>query len=96
MKIKTFWILWGFAALICAIVLVFFFIGLADGSVSSFNIGIWLVIMIALIIIIGGSLLANKHNYPVLGMVLLLLLAVPGLLFGLILFLMTAANTSWN
>src|SRR5215217_3048043 len=35
----AFWLLWGFDALIAAVVLYFFFAGLADGSVSSFNAG---------------------------------------------------------
>jgi hypothetical protein len=33
-------LLWGFDALIALVVLCFFFVGLADGSVSSFNRGL--------------------------------------------------------
>ena len=43
-----FWILWGIDAIVGAIAVAFFFIGIADGSVSSFNIALWLVILAAL------------------------------------------------
>ncbi len=55
MKLWLFWIFGGIDALICIVVLVFFSIGLADGSVSSFNAGIWTVIWVALASIMAGG-----------------------------------------
>ena len=58
---KLFWFIWGFDALIAAIFLFFFFWGLADGSVSSFNIVLWLGILAGLAGILGGSLDSNRR-----------------------------------
>jgi len=88
--------LWGIDALICAIILVFFFLGMVNGSVSSFNIGIWISILAALAVILGGSLLLKIFGYPVLGKILLPVLAIPGLLYGLFIFLTIVTKTSWN
>jgi len=96
MKLRLFKIFLGIDLLICAIVIVFFFVGLADGSVSSFNIGIWIIIYVVLAAIMFGSLGLKKSGYPVLGTILLLVLAVPGLLSGLFLFLFVVSGSSWN
>jgi hypothetical protein len=93
---RTFWILWGFDALIAAIFLFFFFWGLADGSVSSFNIVLWLGILAGLAAVLGGSLkLRSKgHAGPALG--LLMILAIPGVL-GLLFFLaVLILQPRWN
>jgi len=95
-KERLFWVLWGFDALICAIVLVFFFLGTAKGWVSSFNIGIWVAILAALAVVVCGSLWLKTLGYSILGVILLLVLAVPGLLFGLFIVLFSVSNTSWN
>jgi hypothetical protein len=39
-------ILWGFDLLIALVVVFFFFWGLSDGTVSAFNIGLWLVLLL--------------------------------------------------
>ena len=96
MKLRLFWMLWGFGALICTVILVFFFLGMVNGSVSSFNIGIWIGILAALTVILGGSLWLKKLGYPVLGTILLLVLAIPGLLYGLFIFLILVTKPSWN
>lgn len=51
----SFRILWGLDAAIALIFLYFFFAGLADGSISSFNIGLWLLILLAIATILGGG-----------------------------------------
>lgn len=96
MKSWLFWILWGIDALISVIIGSFFLLGLANGSVSSFNIGIWITILAALAVIIGGSLWLKKCRYPVFATLLLLVLAIPGLLYGLFMFLIIVTKTSWN
>ena len=40
-----FWIPWGIAAIVTGLAVVFFVVGLADGSVSSFNAGLWALIL---------------------------------------------------
>jgi hypothetical protein len=96
LKLKLFWIFWGIDALICVIALVYFFLGLANGSVASFNIGIWMAGLAALTVIIVGSLLLKKHGHPIFGIVLLLVLAIPALLYGLFVFLFVVTGTTWN
>ena len=64
--------------------------------IRGFNIGIWIPILAALVVILGGSLWLKKLGYPVLGTILLLVLAIPGLLYGLFIFLTIVTKTSWN
>jgi hypothetical protein len=96
MKARLFWICLGIDALVCAIAVGFFFVGLADGSVSSFNIGIWTILLAVLTGIIAGSLWLNAHGHPVKATLLLLVLAVPALLCGLIILLALVSGSSWN
>jgi hypothetical protein len=91
-----FWFLWGFDALIALVVLYFFILGLVDGSVSSFNMGLWSVILLALAGIMGGSLLLRYAGHPVIAAVLLAMMAVPGLLTGLFFLLMILLKPRWN
>ena len=96
MKLWLFWLFWSIDVSISAIIVVFFFLGIVDGSVSSFNIGTWIAILAALAVIIGGSLWLKILGYPVLGTILLLVLAFPGLFYGVFIFLMIVTKTSWN
>lgn len=91
-----FWIFWGLDALICAIVIVFFLPGLADGSVSSFNTGIWIAIFAALIVILAGSLWLKVVEHPVFGTTLLLALGIPSILYGLFIFMSIVTKSRWN
>lgn len=89
-------ILFGFDALVALVMLYFFFIGLADGSVSSFNAGLWFIILLALAGIMGGSLWLRSTGRPRSAIALLLLLAVPGLLGVLFLLVVLITNPRWN
>jgi hypothetical protein len=91
-----FWILWGFDAIISLVVLYFFFIGLNDGSVSSFNMGLWSVILVVLAAVMGGSLWLKSVNQMVLAKLLLFLLALPGLLYGLFMLFVIIGKPRWN
>jgi vacuolar-type H+-ATPase subunit I/STV1 len=91
-----FWFPCAVDVVIAIIVLYFFLVGLADGSVSSFNIGLWLLILLGLGSILGGSLWLKTAGHPTLAMVLLLILAIPGLLYGLFLLALVIAAPRWN
>jgi hypothetical protein len=91
-----FWVLWGFDAIISLIVLYFFFVGLADGSVSSFNMGLWLMILAAVGGVMLGSLWLKSNNHLSLSKVILCIFAVPGLLYGLFVLMMLGNNGRWN
>lgn len=96
MKLWFFWIFWVIDALISVIVVVYFFIGLADGSASSFNSGIWAAILAALAIILAGGYWLKVVGRPGFGTTLLLVLGIPSILYGLFIFLTIATNSRWN
>jgi hypothetical protein len=96
LKLWLFRMLLGIDAIICAIIVVFFFIGMVSGSVSSYNIGLWIAILAALAVIFGVSLWLKMLGYTVFGTLLLLVIAIPGLLYGLFIFLTIVTKTSWN
>lgn len=91
-----FWILWGFDALVAGIAVAFFFVGLADGSVSSFNILTWTVLLAALGAVLGGSLWLRSSGHPSAATGLLFVLAVPAFLGGTFLVLLVVLNPRWN
>jgi hypothetical protein len=91
-----FWILWGFDALAAAVMLYFFFVGLWDGSVSFSNIGLWMVILLVLGGVLGGSILLRHVGYSVAAWIFLVLLALPGLLGGLFFLLAIILHPKWN
>lgn len=91
-----FWLLWGFDALIALVVLYFFFTGLADGSVSSFNIVLWLIILLGLAGILGGSLCLRSAGRKGIAMVVLLFLAIPGVLYLLFFLILLITTPRWN
>jgi hypothetical protein len=93
---RMFWTLWAVNAVIGAIVLFFFFWGLADGSVSSFNIGLWTTMLAALAVVIGGSLWLKSSGRRRLGVSLLMVFALPGLLYAAFLVVVIASGESWN
>ena len=91
-----FWLSWVVNAVIAAIVLYFFFAGLSDGSVSSFNMLLWLGLLAGAGVVVGGSLLLRGSGKPKTGMVLNLLLAVPGLGFALFFLVLILSHPRWN
>jgi hypothetical protein len=91
-----FWLLWTVDAVVAAVFVYFFFAGLADGSVSSFNIVLWSLILLGLAGILGGGPLLRAKVHPLAGLALVALLAVPGLLAALLLLVLLVAQRRWN
>ncbi|MCB9291286.1 MAG: osmoprotectant transporter permease [Lewinellaceae bacterium] len=91
-----FWILWGFDACIALVALYFFFIGLGDGSVSSFNLGIWLLLLGGLAVILLWSLWLKGRERLLLAKGVLAILAAPGLLYALFMLLVILSGSRWN
>ncbi|MCC6946127.1 MAG: hypothetical protein IT539_00025 [Bradyrhizobiaceae bacterium] len=92
----TFKILFGIDLLIAAIVLYFFLIGLADGSVSSFNMGLWAALLAALAAILGGGYALGAAGRTTLASLVLLVLAAPGALYALFILLVILSGERWN
>ena len=84
------------ALLVAVVAVVFFFVGIADGSVSSFNIALWLGLLgaIAALLALGRSLRVRGH--PKAAVALLSLLALPGLMYAFFMILVVASGTKWN
>jgi hypothetical protein len=91
----TFWIAWGIDLIAGLILLAFFAIGVVDGSVSSFNLGLWLVILaIAGVVLLGG--LALRHTHARAALALVMLAAVPCALLGLFFLVVMVVPARWN
>ncbi|RFS15108.1 osmoprotectant transporter permease [Emticicia sp. C21] len=91
-----FWVFWGIDAIVALIALYFFFVGLADGSVSSFNMGLWLVLLIVLAGVLFGSLALKAAGNLNVAKILSGALAVPALLFLLFFVVVIASGEKWN
>lgn len=91
-----FWILWGIDAVIAVVFLGFFIAGIADGSVSSFNAGLWIVILAALGALLWGGYALRAAGRSGLATKLLMLLAVPAILIGALFVVVLVSNPRWN
>ena len=91
-----FWTLWGIDALVAAILIVFFVIGLADGSVSSFNIRLWLALLGAGAALLCGTPLLHGAGRASLAQTLLGIVAVPAVATGLLLLAALVLKPRWN
>lgn len=88
--------LWWIDVIAAAIAVAFFFIGVADGSVSSFNIALWIALLGAIaVVVLGSRALERKgQRWPASG--LAALLAIPTLLYGLMIAIFVLSGTRWN
>jgi uncharacterized membrane protein YhaH (DUF805 family) len=93
---RTFWILWAIAVLTALVCVAFFIVGLFDGSVSSFNIGLWLFILFILGSTLLGSYRLRMAGFNGWAMVVVFVVAIPGLLFGFFVLVVLLSDTSWN
>jgi hypothetical protein len=91
-----FWFLWAINAVIAAIVLYFFFEGVADGTVSSFNILLWLALLGIVAAEVGGSLWLRSLGQSALAIGLLLLLAIPGFLAALFFLIVLISHPNFH
>ncbi|TMH27719.1 MAG: osmoprotectant transporter permease [Betaproteobacteria bacterium] len=78
-----FWLPWSVDVVVALIFVYFFFVGLGDGSVSSFNIVLWLLILCVSAAVVGGSLALRASGRTVLAIALVTIIAVPSVLIGL-------------
>jgi len=91
-----FWVPWTIDAIIAIIGIYFFIVGLADGSVSSFNLGLWLVTLLVLVMVVAGSLWLKSVGRIGPAIMLLLILTVPGVLFGIFMAFLVLTVPRWN
>lgn len=86
----------GIDVLVALVVVYFFIIGLADGSVSSFNMNLWLGLLVAVAAVVGGGWMLDTTGKPGAAIAVLLILAVPGVLYALFILLIVIAQPRWN
>jgi hypothetical protein len=91
-----FGILCGIDVLIAAIFFYFFVWGMADGTVSAFNIGMWMAILAGIATILGAGVALRANGRHVAASLVLAVLAAPGLLFGLFFLVLIVASPSWK
>src|SRR5262249_15121251 len=92
----AFWFLWSVDALTALIAVYFFFVGLADGTVSSFNIGIWTVLLLGLGGVVLGSLALRAAGREAWARAVVVALAVPALGVGLFFAVLLGTHPRWN
>jgi hypothetical protein len=88
--------LWGIDAVIALVIVYFFVVGLADGSVSSFNGGLWAGILATLGAVLFGSYSLRAAGRSRAAISVLMALAIPGVLCGLLLLAAIILQPRWN
>ena len=91
-----FWILWTFNALMALVPIYFFFVGLADGSITSRNLGLWSLIILIVGAVLVGSLWLKGHEHLGFSKIVLLLAAVPGVFVLLYFLIVFTSKARWN
>lgn len=89
-------ILFGIDAVVALIFLYFFTLGLHDGSVSSFNIRLWLATLAGLAVILVAGWMLNARGNRRTAQAVLLVLAVPAVLFALFMLSVIIMHPRWN
>lgn len=92
----VFGILWAINALAAAILIYFFLAGVADGSVSSSNIGLWSGILVVCAVTLVGSLALRKTGHSALGNLVLSPIAIGAVLFVVFFSFLIGSGGRWN
>jgi hypothetical protein len=91
-----FYIVFGIAAAVALVVLYFFLAGLGDGSVSSFNMLLRVVLLGGTAAVLGGGWTLNAKGHRGAAIGVLMILALPGFLFGLFILAALILQPRWN
>ncbi|MBN8427261.1 MAG: hypothetical protein J0L65_07325 [Xanthomonadales bacterium] len=84
------------SSLTTLVALGFFLLGLADGTVSEFNIVLWVALLGVLSLSVFGGWLLFRRSRWVLALLVLSLSALPGLLAALFLGMLWLSNPHWQ
>ena len=93
---KLFWFLWSIDAIMAAIVLYFFVVGLLDGTVTTRNGLLWFVLLLVLGAVLGGSIYLIRQPKLVAAYLVLSVLALPALIILGYTLYMIFGNVRWN
>ncbi|MGB3448155.1 MAG: hypothetical protein WBA48_15800 [Xanthobacteraceae bacterium] len=84
------------AAAALAVALYFFGVGLADGSVSSFNMVMWLALLAGLGGIVFSGVAIDRSGKRAAAIAVLAIVAVPALLAALFFLVLIVTQPHWN
>lgn len=93
---KMFWVLWVFNAIMALIPIYFFFEGLGDGTVSSDNLGIWMILLLVVAAILGGTYWLKSSNHLTAAKVILIVVTIPSVLAIIFFLSLMLGDTRWN
>jgi len=86
----------GCSALTTLVAFAFFFIGIGDGSVSSFNLALWLGIVSVMALNLWAGYALRARERVTLACAVLAVSAVPGILAALFMLLVVVTQPRWN
>jgi len=89
-------ILWSIDVLVALTALAFFGLGVEDGTVSSFNIMLWIALLAGLAVVVFGSNALHVRGQHGLAFILAAVIAVPAILAGLLFAFLLISGVRWN
>jgi hypothetical protein len=89
-------ILLGIDILIAAVALYFFAAGVSDGTISSFNIYLWLKILACVASVPIGGIVLKAYGRNHLANLVLMILALPGVGYVLFFAVLIISHPRWN
>lgn len=93
---RLFWVFLACSALTTLVAFGFFLVGLADGSVSAFNLALWIALLGVLVLSLWGGWLLFRRSRQVLALLVLSISALPGVLGALFVGMLLLTNPHWN
>lgn len=84
------------AILVALVIIYFFFIGLADGSVDAQNFRLWMLFLLVVVLVIGGGIWLERLSYLKWSNAVLAVLAIPGWLYAFYILLVIFTKQRWN
>lgn len=93
---KVFWFFFWFDALMALIPIYFFFVGLADGSITARNGGIWALLLGIIGAVLFGSHWLMQHGHLGWAKGVVIVASVPGWIMLLYLLIILIGKPRWN
>jgi hypothetical protein len=93
---KLFYIILAIDALVPIIAIFYFFVGISDGTVSSRNILMWILLLAALVLLWLACLYLYKAGWIKLAWTIAILLGLPAIIGLLYILMIMFGNVRWN
>lgn len=93
---RVFWFFWIFDAVMAIIPIIYFFIGLADRSITSRNIGLWVLLLVIIAAVLAGSMWLKANNHLSIANTVLVAASIPGWILLLYMLIILIGKPRWN